>query len=885
MRTRRRFAVAVLLGLAAAGLALAGTTGKLTGKVTDSEGNLLPGVSISITSPAQIGGAKTATTEADGGFDFPLLAPGPYAVVAELDGFAPQTVQDVQVRLDGTTRLDIEMAPARVNESIVVTSEAPVVDPDQVELSTTFTQEYLENAAIGSANRAYQNVLDHAGGVVDDGGNPHVLGSTLGENAFFVDGVDTTDPVTSTFGTNFNFDAIAEISSQIGGFEAEYGRATGGIVNVVTKSGGNNFSGTLDVRYTGDSFTQSGDHFDPDEQENTSVIPGATFGGPIVQDRAWFFLAAEHDVTEFQPANTPAARKFVGDSYLGKLTWQMNSAWQAVAKYSADPAEIDNATITPGVAAEAETFQEQGGTIAQAEVTGVLSPALVVSFKGAMNRSELNSFPQTGDFDAISHLDDATGELTGSSGNAQYSNRDRDELMASATFMPDRHAIKAGVEYSALDFKSKNYTPTGYAYTDRDGAPRLLFVSDPSPPFDDSTGAMWTGYLQDSWNVTPSLVVKAGLRYDTVAYENDIGDQVADMDKLQPRLGVAWDITHDGRTLARASWGRFMHPSALTTPSFARTSQTATDRYISCSRFAELFGSSPESCQADFSPDWIADPQGGWDPFGWIFFDSFAANPSVIDPGLKPTYAEELIVTFERQILDRTSIEVSYVDKQTNDIFEDTCEGNLPTPNADAACDTFVLANLGDDVLDRNYEGIIVGFETRALSWLDIRANYTYAKSKGSVEYTQNAGSDFDFFPDHYVNRYGYLSDDRRHRVKVHGFANLAHDFTIGMSAFWSSAFAYSHTEGANVGYGLTYISPRGAFRANDNYQVDLELKKGFQIGEFRMQLIGTVFNVLDSERPTSVCTHDDCGGGFALGDPLTFQTPRNYEVGIRFEF
>jgi hypothetical protein len=882
---RRLLVLAALLCLAASGAAFAGTTGKLYGAITDSTGSPLPGVAVTVASPAQIGGAKVVTTEADGAYAFPLLAPGAYTVSAELDGFAPQTIQAVQVRLDGTTRLDVEMSPATVSESIVVTSEAPVVDPGQIDLSTTYTQEFLENSALGSANRSYQTVLDQAGGVVDDGGNPHVLGSTLGENAFYIDGVDTTDPVTSTFGTNFNFDAIQEISFQAGGFEAEYGRATGGVVNLITKSGGNDFSGTADVRYTGDSFTQSGDHFDPDTQENTSVIPGVTLGGPLVRDKAWFFLAGERDTTEFQPVNTPAARKFVGTYYLGKLTWQATPAWQAVAKYSGDPTDIDNTTITPGTTADAETFQEQGGTIAQAELTGVLSPTMILEFKGASQRQELNSFPQTGDFTAISHADDLTGGLTGSSGNAQFSQRDRDELKASFSFLPDRHAFKAGVEYADLGFSSRNYTPTGFAYTDRGGSPRLLFVSDPNPPFSDSTGNLLTGFLQDAWTITPALVAKLGLRYDTVSFDNDAGQKVADMDKLQPRLGLAWDITGDAKTVARASWGRFMHPSAMTTPSFARTALGSTDVYISCSRFAAAFGSSPETCQADFSPDWITDPQGGWDPHGWIFLQTLSSTPNIISPDLKPTYADELIVSFERQIANRSSLEVTYVDKKTKDLFEDTCNGNLPTPSADAACDTFVLSNIGDDVLRRNYEGVIVAFESRATSWLHVRANYTYAKSKGSVEYTQNAGSDYDFFPDHYENRYGYLSDDRRHRVKVNGFVLLPADVTIGVSAFWSSPFAYSRTEGAAAGYGVHYLEPRGSRRANDNRQLDLEFKKGFKFSDLRFQVIGTVFNVLDSERPTAVCQRDDCGGGSLLGDPLAYHPPRNYEVGVRFEF
>ncbi len=187
--------------------------------------------------------------------------------------------------------------------------------------------------------------------------------------------------------------------------------------------------------------------------------------------------------------------------------------------------------------------------------------------------------------------------------------------------------------------------------------------------------------------------------------------------------------------------------------------------------------------------------------------DIFGSAPNQIDANLKPTYADELIIGYEQEVFNRTSIEVSYIDKKTKDIFEDTCDGNVPTPNADATCDYYLMANLPD--LKRDYEGVIVKFETRAKDWLNLLASYTYSKSQGNVEYTQNAGVDFDVYPVHFDNTYGYLSDDRRHRVKLNGYVLLPYNFTLGIDGFWSSAFAYSRTEAADP-YGDTFLDPRG---------------------------------------------------------------------------
>jgi outer membrane cobalamin receptor len=119
----------------------------------------------------------------------------------------------------------------------------------------------LKYASVGQVSRAYQTAIEVVPGVADQtgaGGNPSVFGANLGQNSYQVDGLNTTDPVTHTFSLNFGFDAIQEIAIQTGGFEAEYGRAVGGIINVITKSGGNRFSGTADARYTSDKLTEQG---------------------------------------------------------------------------------------------------------------------------------------------------------------------------------------------------------------------------------------------------------------------------------------------------------------------------------------------------------------------------------------------------------------------------------------------------------------------------------------------------------------------------------------------------------------------------------------------------------------------------------------------------
>src|SRR5437763_435380 len=176
---------------------------------------------------------------------------------------------------------------------------------------TTATTGAIFGVVSGTDGAPLPGVTDQAGA----GGNPSVFGANLGQNSYQVDGLNTTDPVTHTFSLNFGFDAIQEIAIQTGGFEAEYGRAVGGIINVITKSGGNNFSGTADVRYTSDKLTEQGSRLrdvpagetptqlanDKNLRDFRTLNPEASIGGPIVRDRVWFFGDALRNMNRNQP--------------------------------------------------------------------------------------------------------------------------------------------------------------------------------------------------------------------------------------------------------------------------------------------------------------------------------------------------------------------------------------------------------------------------------------------------------------------------------------------------------------------------------------------------------------------------------------------------------
>jgi DNA-binding winged helix-turn-helix (wHTH) protein len=238
-----------------------------------------------------------------------------------------------------------------------------------------------------------------------------------------------------------------------------------------------------------------------------------------------------------------------------------------------------------------------------------------------------------------------------------------------------------------------------------------------------------------------------------------------------------------------------------------------------------------------------------------------------------------------RELFRRTSLELSYVSRKSSDLFDDTCNGNIPEPTPGSDCDFLIVTNLPEARLD--YEAWMLRFETRALDWLHLLASWVVSDTKGSMNVNTAQDESFDIYPYHFANRYGYLPDQSRHRVKLKGYLLLPHDFSIAINGWWDSDWRWTPVDWEVPGmpYGRLFLEPRGNRVAGAYHQLDLQLGKGFNIGPTQLELLARVFNVFDSE-----CTWDVCGsvtgcGGYEIGDTIAWQQPRRYELGFRIEF
>jgi hypothetical protein len=511
-----------------------------------------------------------------------------------------------------------------------------------------------------------------------------------------------------------------------------------------------------------------------------------------------------------------------------------------------------------------------------------------------------------------------TGESYFNATNQSRQDRDRDELATDLSWFLDdvagSHELKLGIEYGRLMW---NDGPTCHHNREGRGCETGAlvewfedvagFIGNRDPfrwtvyevtPSHDFEGAMWSAFVQDAWRPMRNLTFKLGVRHDTIDWDDNEGTTVATLDKLQPRVGFAWDLSGDARNIVRGSWGRFMHPANASIPGFMRTTRPQYREYYSCTVFWRLYLGYPtrtvEQCQQfaeDAGREYRRDPVN-WDPAGWIFGRIFAGGRTEIDPDLGATYADEWVVSYERALWDRSSVEFSYVNKKTRDVIEDTCRGNFyDGPSYDADCGAFLIFNHPK----RNYQGAVLRFETRTVDWLTLLASYTYSHSRGSADSRHYFWGDWDRYPENWVNMYGYLNNQRRHRVKLNGFVLLPADLTIGVNAFWADDYRYApyanSGDDPSIRGGERYEEPWGNRKANDNHQIDIQISKGIALGAVRLELIGTVHNLLSSEQPVDVCWHiSGCGnpegeGIVPLGAPIDWQKPRSYELGLRVEF
>lgn len=868
------------------------TTGGLTGRVTDSSGAALPGVTVEVRSPALMG-VRSDTTGNDGNYRFSILPPGVYEVRATLDGFGAESRRDVRVALGKDASIDIALQPATVSEAITVVATAPVLDTTSTSVGSNLDLAAIETLPTG---RNYASIAQVVPGVSTDA-NPHnatqhtitVYGSSGAENAFFIDGVNTTQMEYGFQGKNLNFEFIQEVDVKTGGYEAEYGRSTGGIVNVITKSGGNELTGDVFSYLDSDSLQSDTEEVD---SSNGTVVGydrsdwGADLGGFIVRDKLWFFAAydaVDHSADNQLPGlSSIVAGETKQDLGSAKLTYNAAPSQTLVFTFLQDP-RVDTGAIVDAnhtLNGEESTYlgrSDFGGRDYALRYDGVLGSQWVVFAQVARHQEQNSVSPATSTGDTIQYRNLAQDSFqTGGFGLIQDKNFERTHYAGSLMRLLGRHEIKGGLEYE-LEKAEVTKRMSGGQQVDIFANPvdaskpiyRHFYWTTPDATLANAPTSqlnaspehkVTTAYLQDRFSVNDRLVLSYGVRWDRQQIVDASGVVQIDLkEDYAPRLGVVFDPMGDHKSKVYGSYGRYYEqiPMDLVIRSYSYERQPRIINYSPISLVPD------PNAEQDLDPDLESAILGG------------LQTPA--DPNLKNQYINEFIVGYEREVRPDLGIGVKGIYRNYGRVLEDfLCADD----------GTYCIGNPGDGLMSRlfsldyvrtfdapeakrDFKGIQIDANKRFSNRWQGMASYLFSKLEGNFdgEYAPftNVGADpnitaaydyYEFFTDGSdlttITNTGPLSNDRRHQLKVSGIYESPWKLSIGAAAYWRSGTPLTRY-GYSDAYGRYefFLTKRGAEgRSPSNYEVDLHFGYPVSLGGMELNLLLDVFNVLNAQRP-----------------------------------
>ena len=696
-------------------------TGTISGTVQDPSGGVIPGVTVTLTSQ-QRGITRSTVTDTNGHFVFPAVVIGTYTVSATLQGFETAVSRDNLVETDKTTAVPFTLQVGSLSDTVRVVGDTPIVDITNTTANTRVRQEEFEKLPIG---RSYQALIGTVPGVVGTG-NVNALGALTSNNLFIIDSVDTTDPTTGTFGTNLNYEAIQEVSVYTSAISAEYGRAQGAIVNVITKSGTNKFEGSAKYIFQNDNW----DAQNTTTSETTGaslarvkfdkVNPVYTFtaGGPAVKNRAWFFGAYEwssnttpQQQTQGQiPEDYQQSTKNKFFSIRGTVQpKQGHTAWIKYYQAPTDGFVINYwGATTPAGEREALTAQSQTAKNWAAQYSGVLKGNWSVEAAYANYSSQLfvGTFEPSGKLGNAPIFNDADNKYYNGATFDGFTDRPRQQFnVASNWFLTPgghSHDVKVGLDFqnmqSGAEFKFPNaqfFEVENYSQATGVMTPveRDDFQTGPSV----SNGKIAAIFARDKMQLTKRFFVEAGLRWEKQTGSSDIGAQTVDTNSIAPRLSASYDLSGDGKSLITGSYGRY----------FASIIQG----------FSDSFAAVPQQENYDVYL---------WNGSSYVFSRSVRVGGADFAPNsnLKPYHLDEGTIAFQRQFGRNMGAAVRFIARHWGDLIDDT-----RAFRADGSIDREVVNYAA---AAREYKGIQFTLERRFSSNWQAQGSYTYSRTTGN---------------------------------------------------------------------------------------------------------------------------------------------------------
>jgi len=909
------------------------------GRVTDSSGAVIAGASI-VVRQIETNVSSSATADQEGRFRFPYLKPGPYELRIQAMGFSEIT-RSVTLTVGSAFDWTVTLGVSPVASSVNVTAQSEVLETARTQIAGTVPQSEIESLPI--AGRSFLEAALLIPGVSPTNTASNQLfaetsavpgqGISLNSqrnfsNAFILDGLSANDDAAGLAGNFYGLDSIGELQVVTSGGQAEFQRALGGFMNVITRSGTNAVHGDLYGFFRNQRFNAA-------NPISHIVLPvtqaqyGASLGGPIARDRTFYFGNFERrDLNQsglitITQANVdtinsrllatgyPGPSIFTGiypnpvhsTTLLGKVDHHFSARDQFSVRYSLYDVNSRNSRGAGGLNAESASagLDNTDQTIAFSNIA-TFSPRLVNETRGQFTHSNLKALPTDSIGPAVSISGVASfGTLSGSPA-ARLNNLY--EIANNLSYQAGAHSIRVGVDFlyngdtvtyprsfrgsysfsSLTNFLSGTYNNSGFTQTFNNS---VVAQTNPNIGF----------YAQDEWKANSHLTVNVGLRYD-LQYLKSIS---TDTNNIAPRVGFAWTPAASRNTVVRGSFGLFYDRVPLRALANALLSAGNTADPANLGQTS--ISLSPTQAGAPVFPNILSSLTL---PAGVLF------NFTTMNSHMENAYSQQASLEIERQIGRNMTTSIGYQHVRGLHLIISVNQ-NVPTCVASGS-NNGCRPNPGiannsqySPLADSHYDGLHISFLQRPARWGSYRISYTYSKA------FDNVGEFFFSSPiDNYNiwQDYGRSDDDQRHRLVFNGaiqsstekaqtlWERLSHGFELSSLVQYYSALPFNITAGATTVQGTqarptvdgAFIS-RNAGEGFSFFNVNARLSRRFQLSErYRMEATLESFNLFN--HVNGVALNGVFGAGAYPASPLpTFKQvtavsdPRTLQFGLRVSF
>lgn len=906
LRSSRPMLIAGLVALLLAPVAAAQDNGLVRGTVTDDSGAVIPGATAMLLSDAMIGGSRSTVTNESGVFRFPGLPVGEYAVEVSLSGFDTVRFEGIRVGQNTTATLDATLNLATVTETVQVVAEAPLLDVASNASITTFSSELVEELPTERNFYDYIHIAPGMSQMNSGGGGDRTIafGSNQQSNSWNIDGIESSAPETGSSWWDPNVDAIEEVEIIGIGAPAEFGNATGGVFNIVTKKGGDTFSGTGNYFYQRNALTWPEIYADAGtgepveagspnsfayERDNYQDIT-FTLGGPVIRERMWFMASGGYTRdSAWEAGNNPelaTADRSENDKIGLKLTYRINDRNEVFFNSQfEDWAGIGGSS--PNVAASAASVERGQNIAGSLGWTWTMSDNTLLEARYAgWHATDIRDSP-TGSFEMPFVNYDAEPNTTYEGGvvypwdYTTWSNQFNAKVTHYADdFLGAQHEFRFGVQIAEGVAVTGVAAGPNSAYQYQSGGVLYQVIQEPYRYGGISRDNGF--FVDDTVTVNDRLTLNLGLRLDLnrgeiPAYEllasveggeseftainavvvegNAPGDpDIVEWNLLSPRIGFTFRPDEAGRSAIKGFFG--VHY----------------DQNVIGNWDAPAPGVTPYQV-------FLLNDDGSLGDLAY----SLEAGELTQPDNLMAPRSYHYTAGYEREIGNNMSVGVQYVHKYTDRMvgwsilggqyesvqWNDPYNGNPVTLLSQTAQPTLVKGNSPGDFpgapekYEQTYDGVLFTFGARDTSLWSVQGSYTYSRSHGLIPrpwyesqnnpfYGSGQGQD----PNSYLNLNDgqLLQGDRPHMFRLQSVLFLPWDLILAVNANVESGKPFSRqirAAGITAQQAQNFIvetaGSRDGLRHPTIWMLDLRFGKRLAIGDLQLKLDAYLYNTLNS--------------------------------------